>query len=160
MERKNNKQLAVTLAWGIGFYYILTQIDNLFTGDPLQSPLNFLKKGQVKEPKPVTPKLSTDGCTISREKLVSMVRGLEEEAESFRNQVFNSSYTETLKLLEPLQTDCDVNALKREFGVRWIGITRRYDLDETLRYIFGDGSDVGILNNWIRNNRKSITYRF
>jgi len=160
MERKSNKQIATTIAWGIGIYYILTQVDNLFTGDPLQSPLNFLKKGQVKEPKPDSPNLSTTGCTLSADKIKSMVRLLEEESESFRNQVFNSSYTEVINILSPLKTDCDVNALKKEWGIRWVGLTRRYDLDETLNYIFGDNEDIAILNNWLKTNRKDITYRF
>jgi len=160
MERQNNKQLITTLAWGFGIYYILTQLDNFITGDPIQGPIGLIKDGPKKDPKPDTPILSTTGCTLPSNKIESMVRLLEEEAQSFRNMWANSSYTETLNILKPLQTDCDVNALKAAFGVRWIGFTRRFDLDETLNYIFGDGNDIAILNNWFKKNRPNITYQF
>jgi len=160
MERQTNKRLTTALIWGAGIYYLLTQIDNLFTGNSLQSPLDVLKNGQVKKPKVDSPNLSTTGCTLSKEKLESISRLIEEESETFRNQVFNSSYTETIRYLEGLQTDCDIKALKDTFGTRMIGFTRRFDLDETLNYIFGDGDDIAILNNWFKKNRPNITYQF
>jgi len=103
----------------------------------------------------------TDVCTLTKEKFDAMADLIEMWAESFRNQILNTAYTETLNVLKPLQTNCDVKALQQAFGRRWIGVTLpNMSLDETLNYIFGDGDDIGVVNNWFAKNRPLITYRF